>query len=383
MINPHKIMEEAAQLALLGKGYNKTNPVVGACVVKDSKIISRGYHTGFGKPHAEVEAIDNSLESVKGADLYVTLEPCAHYGKTPPCTKKIIESGIKRVFVGVVDPNPKMAGSGINELINNGIEVFVGFAENLCASLIEDFAKTIYANEPFYTLKIAQSLDGKIATKKGDSKWITSESSRIYTHYLRSISDAVLVGVNTVIKDDPNLNVRLLPSENDPLKVVLDSNLKIPVDCKLVKDFSEKLIIFTKEESLQLKKYKTLTELGVKIYPCDTTEKGLNIKTISRHLLNLNVMNVLVEGGSKIFGSFISSGSADKLNLFIAPLIIGDGINSIQGISFDSIADCLKITDYNQRQFENDILITANFSNYKKNVLELTEKVRNRCSLGL
>lgn len=383
MVNPHKIMEEAAQLALLGKGYNKTNPVVGACVVKDSKIISRGYHTGFGNPHAEVEAIDNSPESVKGADLYVTLEPCSHYGKTPPCTKKIIESGIKRVFVGVVDPNPKNAGNGINELVNNGIEVFVGFAENLCASLIEDFAKTVYKQEPFYTLKIAQSLDGKIATKNGVSKWITSQSSRIYTHYLRSISDAVLVGIDTVINDNPSLNIRLLPSDIDPMKIILDSNLKIPIDSELVAKFSKNLAIFTKEESLKLDKYRILTDLGVKIFPCDTCNSGLNIKTISKKLLDLNIMNVLVEGGSKVFGSFVREKCADKLNLFIAPLIIGDGISSIQGLSFDSIADCIKINNYTQKQFENDILITANLSDFKKDVLELTERVRNRCSLGL
>ncbi|MCB4204193.1 bifunctional diaminohydroxyphosphoribosylaminopyrimidine deaminase/5-amino-6-(5-phosphoribosylamino)uracil reductase RibD [Deferribacterales bacterium Es71-Z0220] len=383
MVNPHKIMEEAAKLALLGKGYNKTNPVVGACVVKDSKIISRGYHTGYGNPHAEVEAIDNAPESVKGADLYVTLEPCSHYGKTPPCTKMIIESGIKRVFIGVVDPNPKNAGNGINELINNGIEVFVGFAENLCASLIEDFAKTVYAKEPFYTLKIAQSLDGKIATKNGASKWITSESSRIYSHYLRSISDAVLVGIDTVIKDNPSLNVRLLPTDNEPTKIILDSNLKIPLESELVTKFSKNLVIFTKEESLNFEKCRILTDLGVQIFPCDTMDSGLNLKTISRQLLDLNIMNVLVEGGSKIFGSFIREKCADKLNLFVAPLIIGDGISSIQGVSFSNIADCIKIDNYTQKQFENDILISANLSDFKKDVLELTERVRNRCSQGL
>ena len=383
MINPHKVMEEAAQLALLGKGDNKTNPIVGACVVKDSKIVSRGYHTGFGNPHAEVEAIDNSPVNVQGADLYVTLEPCSHFGKTPPCTKKIIESGIKRVFVGVVDPNPVNAGNGINELLKNGIEVYIGFAEKICSSLIEDFAKTIYKKEPYYTLKVAQSIDGKIALENGHSKWITNKSSRTYAHYLRSISDAVLVGIDTVLKDDPELNVRLIKSYREPFKVVLDTDLRISPEFKLVKNFAEYLIVFTSGENEDSDKWKMLKDIGVTLIPCKRGDFGLDLDFISKELLKMNIMNVLVEGGSRIFGSFLKMKKVDKLNIFIAPKILGDGVASFGGIKFNSIDECIKFYDYEYKFIEKDLLISASLTDYKKYVLELTEKVRNRCLQGL
>jgi len=208
LVNPYIVMQEAVQLALMGKGYTLTNPIVGAIVVKNDKIIGRGYHTGFGMPHAEIEALHSCEESPKGADLYVTLEPCSTYGKTPPCTDAIIKAGIKRVFIGVADPNPLNSGKGIDLLLNHGVEVFLGFDEELCAEIIEDFTKYIYTKKPYVTLKAAASIDGKIATVTGDSKWITNESSRIYVHYLRSISDAILVGIGTILADNPHLNVR-------------------------------------------------------------------------------------------------------------------------------------------------------------------------------
>lgn len=383
MVNPHKIMQLAASVALMGKGYTKTNPIVGAVIVKDSKIISTGYHSAFGKPHAEVDAIENCSEDVSGADLYVTLEPCSHYGKTPPCTKKIIESKIKRVFIGVVDPNPENAGKGVEELLKNNVEVYVGFLEELCSSLVEDFAKFIYTKNPFYTVKIAQSIDGKIATKSNDSKWITNESSRAYVHYLRSISDAVLVGINTVLIDDPMLTVRLVPSDRDPFKIVLDPNLKIHENLKLVRKSSHKLIIFTKEENFKLNKFKRLQEMGVRIFSSNVVDNLFDLKMISKKLIDLNILNVLVEGGSKVFGNFLKEGYADKLNIFIAPKILGEGISSLSGISFDSVADAIKLKNYELKHFKEDILITASLTNYRQKVLDLTEKVRNRCLQGL
>lgn len=383
MINPHKVMEEACQLALLGKGYTKSNPVVGAIVVKDSVIVSRGYHTGFGNPHAEVEAIDAAGENAKGADLYVTLEPCSHYGKTPPCTKKIIDAGIKRVFVGVCDPNPLNAGKGIAELVNNGIEVFLGFAEQLCSDIIEDFAKFIYTKSPYYTLKIAQTIDGKIASPTGDSKWITSESSRSYVHYLRSVSDAVLVGINTVNADNPELNPRLVHSENDPFKVVLDANLKISEDSKLVKHFAEKLFIFTSQKAFNTEKSKRLTDTGVKIYPSEDENGLIDLNYVSEKLIENNLMNVLVEGGGRIFGNFLKNGLADKVNFFIAPKILGDGINSVSGSGILKISDAIGINGYTIKKFEDDILLTSKITNFSNRVLELTERNKNRCSLEL
>lgn len=384
MVNPHKIMQQAASIALMGKGYTKTNPVVGAIIVKDSKVVSTGYHTGFGKPHAEVEAIENCNVDVAGADLYVTLEPCSCYGKTPPCTKKIIERKIKRVFIGVVDPNPENAGKGVEELLKNGVEVYVGFAEAVCASLIEDFAKFIYTKSPFYTIKIAQSIDGKIANKKNISKWITNESSRTYVHYLRSISDAVLVGINTVLIDDPELSVRLITSDNEPFKIVLDPHLKLDENKKLVKKFPDKLIVFTKEENLYSNKCERFQKMGVKVFSSPLKDDGLiDLKTVSEKLIDLNILNVLVEGGSKVFGNFLKEGYADKLNIFVAPKIIGEGVSSVSGISFDDITEALTLKNYELKYFKEDMLITSNLTDYRQKVLDLTEKVRNRCSQGL
>lgn len=383
MINPHKVMEEACQLALIGKGYTKTNPVVGAIVVKDSKIISRGYHTGFGNPHAEVEVINSAGEDVKGADLYVTLEPCSHYGKTPPCTKKIIEAGIKRVFIGVCDPNPLNAGNGILELLNHKIEVFLGFAENICAEIIEDFAKYIYTKTPYYTLKIAQTIDGKIATPTGESKWITSQSSRSYVHYLRSISDAVLVGINTVLADDPELTPRLVFSENDPVKVVLDGNLKIPENSKLIKNFAEKLIVFTSRQAYNTEKSKKLINLGVRIFPSEENQGFIDLRYISKKLIEDNLLNVLVEGGGQIFGNFLKNKMADKVNFFIAPKILGDGVTSISHSGILKMSDALNLGEYSMKKFEDDILISSKLTDFSRKVLELTERNKNRCSLGL
>lgn len=383
MINPHKVMEEACQLALMGKGYTKTNPVVGAIVVKDSKIVSRGFHTGFGNPHAEIEAIALAGEDARGADLYVTLEPCSHYGKTPPCTKKIIEAGIKRVFIGVCDPNPLNAGKGILELLNHKIEVFLGFAENICAEIIEDFAKYIYTKKPYYTLKIAQTMDGKIATPTGESKWITSESSRSYVHYLRGISDAVLVGINTVLADDPELTPRLVFSENDPVKVVLDGNLKIPEDSKLIKNSAGKLIIFTFKESYKTEKFKKIMDLGVKVFVSEEDNGYIDLDYVSKKLIEDNLLNVLVEGGGQIFGNFLKNKMADKINFFIAPKILGDGITSVSRSGILKMSDALNLGEYSMKKFEEDILISSKLTNFTSKVLELTESNKNRCSLGL
>lgn len=266
MVNPLLVMDEAIQLALMGKGYNYTNPIVGAVVVKNGKVIGRGYHTGFGMPHAEIEALKDCEESPEGGDLYVTLEPCSTTGKTPPCTDAIIKSGIKRVFIGVVDPNPNHSGKAIKILNDAGIEVFLGFNEHVCAEIIEDFTKFILKRQPYFTLKAASSIDGMIATSTGDSKWISGESSRIYVHYLRSVSDGIIVGINTVKNDDPLLNVRNFNREKEPLKIILDSKLSISPESKVVKDFGKYLIIATtvRDDS----KMDNLKRYGVRVLIC-------------------------------------------------------------------------------------------------------------------
>jgi diaminohydroxyphosphoribosylaminopyrimidine deaminase/5-amino-6-(5-phosphoribosylamino)uracil reductase len=380
-VNPLNIIDECAALALEGKGYTKTNPIVGAIVVKNGNIIGRGFHEAYGKAHAEVMAIE-SAGDVRGADLYVTLEPCSHYGKTPPCVQKIIESGIKRVFVGVVDPNPVNAGKGLDILMEAGVEVFLGYREELCAALIEDFTKRILTSQPYYSLKTATSIDGKLATKTGDSKWITSPSSRAYGHYLRSVSDAVLVGVNTVITDDPQLTVRDVPSDNEPYKIVIDPNGRMPKGRKLEED-PEKLIYVTADQNTEIALH--LKAKGSQILELEVLEKGLNLKELSEKLVEMKIMNVLIEGGGETAGTFFDAGLIDKGYFFIAPKIIGgrDATMTVTGDGASTVLDGYNLLETDVRQFEKDFLISGRFTDYRTHVLELTEKLRNRCSRGL
>ncbi|MGA1846918.1 bifunctional diaminohydroxyphosphoribosylaminopyrimidine deaminase/5-amino-6-(5-phosphoribosylamino)uracil reductase RibD [Deferribacter abyssi] len=382
MIRPHDIIRDCVQLALQGKGKTKTNPIVGAIIVKNGKIIGRGYHSCYGSSHAEIEAMKSAFEPLEGADLYVTLEPCSHHGKTPPCVDAIIKNKIKRVFIGVVDPNPDVAGKGINKLIEAGIGVFVGFNEELCASIIEDFTKGVLKKEPYYTLKIAESLDGKIATKTGDSKWITSESSRTYVHFLRSISDAVLVGVNTVNKDDPMLDARLIDSNINPYKVVLDPFLSIKMDKVLTNKYANRLIVFTKCEN---KKIRELKERGVKVFVDMSGGEKIDLDFVSKSLFKEKILNVFVEGGSETAGFLIDSGKIDRVYFFMAPKIIGgkNAITAIGGEGISDIKDAYELKEIEIKRFEKDILITGKLNDYKEYVIKLTDKVRNRCLLGL
>jgi len=365
-------MEECAQLALLGRGYTKTNPVVGAVVANRTEILSRGWHEAFGGAHAEVNAIDNCPADTDGLDLYVTLEPCSHQGKTPPCVEKIVQSGIKRVFIGCVDPNPVNAGKGVDYLKNHGVQVFVGYMEELCASLIEDFAKYIYENKPYYTVKTAQSLDGKIAASSGDSKWITSEASRTYVHYMRAVSDAVIVGVNTVIADDPELNVRLIKSDCDPFKVVIDPKGRIPLECKLINNSRDKLIYVTES-----------ADAAEKLKGTDVIKMGrIDLNVLSQELIKRDILNVMVEGGGKTSGAFFDAGLVDKVNIFIAPVILGGDMTSISGKGVETVAQGYRLKEIQSKQFERDLMYSGKISDYKSKILQLTEEVRGRCACG-
>jgi len=378
LLNPLDVMQECAQLALLGKGYTKTNPIVGAIVTNQSEILSRGWHMAYGGPHAEVNAIDSCPVSTEGLDLYVTLEPCSHHGKTPPCAEKIVKSGIKRVFIGCVDPNPEVAGKGVEYLKNNGVEVYVGYMEDLCASLIEDFAKYITTKKPYYTLKTAQSLDGKIASSTGDSKWITSEASRTYTHYMRAVSDAVLVGVNTVIADDPELNVRLMKSDRDPFKIVLDPKGRMPLDRKLVNNSADKLIYVTCDET---DTSKTLADKGADVITLGGSGE-LDLNALSDELIKRDILNVMIEGGGRTAGKFFDAGMIDKVNFFIATIVIGGDKTSVSGNGVASVAEAYRLKEIQSKQFEGDIMISGKVTDFKKPILDLTEYVRGCCACG-
>lgn len=377
LLNPLDVMQECAQLALMGRGYTMTNPVVGAAVANESEILSRGWHEIYGGAHAEVNAIDGCPVSVEGLDLYVTLEPCSHHGKTPPCAQKIVESGIKRVFIGCVDPNPAVAGKGVEYLKNNGVEVFVGYLEDLCASIIEDFSKFITTGKPYYTFKTGQSLDGKIAAGT-DSKWITSEASRTYAHYLRAVSDAVLVGVNTVICDDPELTVRLIKSDRDPYKIVLDPKGRMPLESKLVKNSADRLIYVTCSSSSVTE---ALNSAGADVIILGG-DGEIDLIKLSDELASRKILNVLIEGGGKTSGKFFDAGLIDRVNIFTAPIILGGSAVSVGGKGVASAAEGYRLKEIQSQQFGSDLFISGKISDYKTSVLELTEDVRGRCACG-
>lgn len=333
------------EIAKKGKGKVSPNPLVGAILVKDEKIIGVGFHEKFGENHAEINAFKNARECVEGATLYVNLEPCSHFGKTPPCVDAIIENKIKRVVIGTLDMNPLVCGSGIKKLKQAGIEVKAGLLENECVKLNKFFFKYITKKIPYVTLKAAQTLDGRIADKTGESKWISSIQSRKYVHTLRSEYDAVLVGSSTILKDDPQLTVRFTEGR-DPRRVILDTKLRVTPDHRVFTDHSEsRLIVLTSEKSVaKIRKIKSIQGLGVKIlFVKENREGNISLKHALQLLGKENISSLLVEGGSKVFSSFIKENLYDDILLFISPKLLGDGIPVVSHIGVPGVRRALKL----------------------------------------
>ncbi len=312
------LMRHTLSLAKKGLGKTYPNPMVGAIIVKDGEIVGTGYHRAYGLPHAEVEALRIAGQKAFGATLYVNLEPCSHYGKTPPCVDAIIKAGIKEVVIGTVDPNPLVRGNGIKRLKEAGISVKVGILERLCKETNEAFFTYMTKKRPFFTLKLALSLDGKIATKSGDSKWITGDLARRYVHVLRASSQAVIVGINTVIKDDPLLTCRLKRPFKNPKRVILDSSGKIPEDAKVLEN-PENCIIFTTESGESNLKF--ARDIGAKVLVCGKAK--VNLDLLQKELFKMDMVSVLVEGGAEVAGSFFDRSLIDKVFFFISPKIFG------------------------------------------------------------
>ncbi len=321
-----KFMNLAIKEAYKAKGKTLPNPAVGAVIVKDGKVISKAYHEKAGKPHAEALAIEKAGSRAKGATLYVTLEPCNHYGKTPPCTEKIIKAGIKEVVIGIRDPNP-IASGGIERLKAAGIRVKENVFRKRCFELIDDFIVNVKYSRPFVSLKLASTLDGFIADEKGNSKWITSKKSRTYVHKLRSYHNAVMVGIGTVLKDDPLLNVRYVETSVQPKAVIVDKDLKIPLNSKLVKERAKELIVITSEESLLNYKAGILKDLGVKLLPTSFDGKYLDLAEAFKNLREqFDIYSIMCEGGSRLAGYLLKNNLIDKLYLFYAMKVFGSGI---------------------------------------------------------
>lgn len=342
-------MERAIALAQKGEGAVNPNPLVGAVIVKEGRIIGEGYHQQYGGPHAEVNAFNHATEDVEGAEMFVTLEPCAHYGKTPPCALKIIEKKIKKVYVAKTDPNPLVNMKGIKMLEEAGIEVEVGLLKEKVEEQNEVFLSYIENRFPYVALKYAMTLDGKIATKTKDSKWITNEESRAFVHTLRNKYMAILVGVNTVIDDDPKLNTRFEGGRN-PIRIILDPHLRTPKDAYVVKTAKEQAtwIVTTKEDV-------SYSELGVRLIVMES----INLHALLKQLGEERVDSILVEGGAFTHGQFIESGLVHKVYAFIAPKIIGGSKapTPIGGEGFAKMSEALRLKDIKLRTFKDDILI--------------------------
>lgn len=350
-------MRLALNLAKKGIGKVNPNPLVGAIIVKNNKVIGKGYHEMYGKCHAEVNAFSSLSENPKDATMYVTLEPCSHYGKTPPCVNKIIENNIKRVVIGSVDNNPLVSGQGIQKLKDAGIEVKVGVLEEECKKLNEIFFKYISTKRPFVVLKSAMSLDGKISTPSGESKWITGEVSRKNVHKLRNELMSILVGVNTIIKDNPKLTCRFEGGRN-PIRIIVDSTLRIPLNSNVLTDKEARTIIATtkfaeKNKILKLKKS------GIEVIIVNTKDNRVDLAELMIKLGELNIDSVLLEGGAELNFSALEQGIVDKIQIYIAPKIIG-GKNSktpVEGQGIKSLKEAFKVKYMVCKSIGEDILL--------------------------
>jgi diaminohydroxyphosphoribosylaminopyrimidine deaminase/5-amino-6-(5-phosphoribosylamino)uracil reductase len=345
-------MRECLRLAQKGRGFARPNPMVGALVVKNGRVIARGYHRAYGKPHAEAEALEVAGARARGATLYVNLEPCRHFGKTSPCTEAIIRAGISRVMCAARDPNT-VARGGVERLRRAGIPVSVGLLTDKARELNEAFYLLHEKRRPFVALKFAVSLDGKLATRTGDSKWITSEPARRYARRLRGMYQAVVVGVETVRADDPHLGARTkgLP---DPLRIVLDSTLRIPLRAKVLRD-SNVIIAATKRASVQKKAL--LQRRGIRVL---TFADRISPKQLLAALRRMDVISVLVEGGGATLGSFIDAGIADRVYAFYAPILVGGAhATSIGGRGTRNVADALRFKKSSIHRFGDTVLITG------------------------
>ncbi|MDD5097525.1 MAG: bifunctional diaminohydroxyphosphoribosylaminopyrimidine deaminase/5-amino-6-(5-phosphoribosylamino)uracil reductase RibD [Candidatus Omnitrophica bacterium] len=353
-------MQLALKLALKAKGKTFPNPLVGALVVKEDKIVGQGFHAKAGLAHAEIIALDQAGNQAKKATLYVTLEPCAHTGKTPPCVNRIIQSGVKEVVVGMIDPNPLNNGKGIMLLKQSNIKVRVGVLADQLGLINENFIKYITTGLPLVTVKVGQSLDGRIATYSGDSKWITSDKSRAYAHKIRKDYAAIMVGVNTVMRDNPRLNAWF--SKQQPIKIIVDSNLSTPENANIFADNSQVIIItLPSRPGQETDNRKRLFEKA-KVIEVKEKFGQINLRDALRKLSRLKIADILVEGGGTLIGSLFDEKLVDKVLFFISPKIIGgkDAVSSVMGKGVKRVDQAIKLRDIKFKHFAEELLVQAN-----------------------
>lgn len=357
-------MRRALRIAARGSGWTSPNPMVGAVVVRDGRIVGEGYHRRVGEAHAEVNALRQAGDACRGATLYVTLEPCNHHGRTPPCTEAVLAAGVRRVVAGMLDPNPQVAGGGLDRLRAAGLQVVAGVLEEECRLLNQPFIKWVTQGVPHVTLKAAATLDGRIAARTGDARWVSNEKSRRHTHRLRHRLDAILVGVGTALADDPLLTARLPGTRcRQPLRIVLDSTLHLPESSQLVRTASQSPVWVVCAEDAPQEKQRRLEDQGVEVLRLARAEAGCDLSELLGELGRRSITSLLVEGGARVHGAFLDQGLADTLVLFLAPKILGDaeGVPVFQGGARWSMQDAAGLYGVKVRRMDSDLLITARF----------------------
>ena len=352
-------MREALRIAEYARGRTSPNPLVGAVIVRDGAIVASGWHRAAGEPHAEIHALRMAGELARGATLYVTLEPCAHHGRTGPCAEAVIAAGLARVVIALSDPNPLVAGRGIHLLTAAGIEVTTGICEDEARRQNEIFLKWVTTKRPFVTLKTAMTLDGKIASHTGASQWITGAAARARVHAYRNEYDAILVGIGTVLADDPSLTTRLEHGTGkNPLRIVLDSEARTPLDAKLVADGAAPTIIVVSERA-DHRRVNLLRACGAEVVTLGA--QRVDIAALLDYLGAREITSLFVEGGAAVNWSLLAGGSVDKVHAFIAPMLMGGETakTPIGGTGFDSPQTAFRLHDMTVEQVGTDILVTG------------------------
>jgi len=355
-----RFMWMALDLARQGRGRTSPNPMVGAVIVQESEVVGTGYHQAAGSPHAEIIALEKAGKKAKGATLYLNLEPCCHQGRTGPCTEAIINAGISRVVAAMQDPNPLVSGKGFARLREAEIKVKEGVLEEKARQLNEGFIKYIATSRPFVAIKVAMSLDGKIGTITGDSQWITGEKARQFVHRLRDHTDVIMVGIGTVLKDNPRLTTRIEDGGGkDPVRVIVDSTARLPIDAKVVEGTSTARTILAVTEQAPLDKLKSLEEKGVEIIKLPSIQGFVDLVALMKELAKRDLTAVLVEGGGTLNYSLLSQGLVDKLYVFIAPLILGgrQSPTAFGGSGIESLSKAWLVEDIEMKQFDQDLLL--------------------------
>lgn len=360
-MNDEYYMRLALGLAVKGRGFVSPNPMVGAVIVKKGQLIGKGYHKYFGGDHAEINAIKNAGRSVAGSTLYVTLEPCCHEGKTPPCVDTIIKNKIARVVIGTTDSNPLVCLEGVHCLQNSGIDVKTGVLENECRQLNKIFFHYMETGRPFITIKYAQTLDGRIATATGNSRWISSDASLKFAHRLRAEHDAILVGRKTIQRDDPELTVRLVRGRN-PLRVIVDSKLTISPKAKVIQNTLKAQTLIATVKKSDDSRFRKLSNLGVEILTVDADTHGkVDLKKLFKILGARKVSSIMIEGGSQIITSVLKNNLADRMVTVIAPKILGKGIEAVGDLNIKNLASAKKLSVQNIIKCGDDIILDSQF----------------------